>query len=198
VDIKIKQRIVGTAVLTSLSVIFLPMLLDGKTRHKVVMESSLIPEKSVKISVKKTPELQVKQTTPIDQQLQAKNFWKETNKTVSVEKKKVKKVVSTKKPKTKNQLLAKTKKSFKKSPSIKLKTKKWVVQAGSYKHEVNAAYFRKKLLAKKYPALIEKVERKSGLHYRVRLGPLKNYTAAKKFKVKLARDFKVKGWVAQY
>ena len=43
-----------------------------------------------------------------------------------------------------------------------------------------------------------KIEKKSGMHFRVRLGPMDNYKLAKKYKKKLAREFKVKGWVAKY
>ena len=75
---------------------------------------------------------------------------------------------------------------------------KWIVQAGSYKREINALYFKKKLLAKQYPVFVDKIIKKSALHYRVRLGPIDNFVLATKYTKKLERDFDVKGWVSEF
>ena len=75
---------------------------------------------------------------------------------------------------------------------------KWVYYKKIKQAGEGSSFFKEKLLAKKYPTLIEEVETKSGLHYRIRLGPMDDYDLAKQLSARLEKDFKVKGWVAKY
>lgn len=187
---KLKQKITGIVVLTSMSMIFLPMLLNEKPSQKIVMENLTLKKPVTTVQTVDLAAFTNSLDELIDVNLATKKVLVPTDNTSEPEQQEMIRSVSSI---TKNIFVAVV------EQKVDMKQQqKWIVQAGSYKRRVNASFFKEKLLAKKYPTLIEEVETKSGLHYRIRLGPMDDYDLAKQLSARLEKDFKVKGWVAKY
>jgi len=74
----------------------------------------------------------------------------------------------------------------------------WVVQLGSFGSEDNALGLNKKLRLAGYPAFVEPLKRKSGMVYRVRVGPEILRSDAEALQQKLKKSMQIDGIVIRY
>lgn len=211
---KLKQRIVGTTVITLLAVIFLPMLLDGKPKNvKIHPMQTLIEETALNQHTESTL-LQENMVASKDD-VSIYDFWEEipyentgvhsklsTRRIINQSTKKSdehdKKNNHQKKQHQKTQTPDKTKNSVvKKINKIvgKSTQKKWVVQAGTYSKQQNALNFKKKLDKSGMHALVEEYKKGNKIQYRVKVGPVDNKDDARDYQIQLKKSFGVNGWL---
>jgi len=177
-DEKLKQRLVGAAVMVVLIVIFVPILVEDKGMLATNPESMKAPP---------WPEQRVPTFTPnadgSPNKLPIPDLVKEPAKAVSDS------VVVKQKVKPSQPTAAPTKR---KQPSS------WIVQAGSFSSKKNTDVLVKKLQKSGLPAYYETVLVKGKKLYRVRIGPDLERKTAEKFIKQIKRDFKLTGKLQSY
>ena len=182
-DIGLKNRLVGAAVLFSLGIIFIPMLLDGQPEPATQLQDiPPEPESFVQnlqapneIDLSKEPLAQSDIKPVIESDIRSQ----ESNKNYKQDKvfkekthlKPVKKVSSVK---------------IQKHTQVGFDKRVWVIQVGSFALAKNAHGLIKKLQSLGYQAFEEQIFTKKGPVYRVRVGPEVN----KKQAIKIRNDIK--------
>ena len=74
----------------------------------------------------------------------------------------------------------------------------WVVQMGSFSNRVNADGLNAKLQAAGYPSYVQEVKRKTGVFYKVRIGPEVLRSEASKLKTKLKKEMGLDAILLKY
>lgn len=172
-DEKLKQRLVGAAVLVVLIVIFVPILVEDRGMLATNPDSMKAPP---------WPEQQIQAITP--------NTDGSPSKLPIPDLVKVPEKVVTKPTPIKQKEKARTPKA---APSKQNKSATWVVQAGSFSSKKNTDALIKRLRKKDLPAYYETVSVKGKKLYRVSIGPKLERKRAEKFIKQLKRDFKLTG-----
>lgn len=224
-DILLKQRIVGAIVLISLAVIFIPMLLSGKTDLLTKQLNSNIPPKPSyeirrpEIAVNEKPSEKPEQPSfarpeseKVKQQpiLDAEKVSPKTiNPSVSppVDVSKVPpEPSSSKKPSELTSPKTETPAPDKLAPAKSTQTTKenaqlatsWVVQVGSFSKEKNAITLRDKIQKVGISSFISEAQSSTGRVYRVRVGPELKRSLADNLRKKIHKKFKLDGIVIRY
>ena len=160
IDHKLKQQLVGAAVITSLAAIFIPMLFDDPVdESRQAIKGLTIPKAPVEVFETK-PE-----TVP-----------KSSYQVLKLREPEIVKQVS---PQNKP-LIKEPKKKQVKSPDLV----RWVIQAGSFGEKKNAIILRDKLRKQGFNAFVELNDKKL---YRVRIGPELDKNRAEKTKARLEK-----------
>lgn len=204
-EIQLKQRLVGIAVIFSLAVIFLPMLLDGSGHRPQNLDISIPPPPQLYSDVRveeKVIQLK-KQAAELDQ---LKPFIVDEmsdppDKKGSSEKAenqgKTEKTVT---PKASESAHPKIKTAAEKKVSkVQVGGDLWVIQVGSFKDK-NKAYIERDRLRKlnMSAVFIEKYKTSKSLNYRVRMGPFLTRNKATVVKNKVLAKLNLKGLVMKY
>lgn len=74
----------------------------------------------------------------------------------------------------------------------------WVVQVASFSQQANAERLQERLQEQGYQAFVESASTGSGSTWRVRVGPVPERAAAEKLQGEIAKAFDLKGLVAEY
>lgn len=175
---KLKQRLIGAAVLISLIVIFVPMLLRGPVENRVVEVPVEIPPKPFQVVGKKKPDQSPEKIIhSIPEQSSRKPVLVEEKATEEIVHKIPTKITKPSKQPDKlvNQPTKITKQPVK-TELIKESKKNivelaWTLQVGSFSSSKNALALRDKLRTKGYRTFVESIKTSSGKMYRVRVGP---------------------------
>jgi len=221
VDILLKQRIVGAIVLISLAVIFIPMLLSGKSDLLSNQLSSNIPpkpsyeirrpeindlEKPVQPSFARPEPEKVVQQPILDAEKSPSKAKKPTAApSVEVSKDPAEKSAAKKQsepaPST-SQIPAPDKLAH---PKISQPTKEsaqlatsWVVQVGSFSKKKNATSLRDKIQKSGISSFVSEAQSSKGKVYRVRVGPELKRSLADDLRKKVDRKFGLDGIVIRY
>jgi DedD protein len=176
---RLKQRLLGGAVLVALVVIFVPMLIDEPMDSKVVSDHRIPlkpealekPMPAILPPPPEPPAVADKVTEP---------------QTAPVE---TKQTVPTKPAPTVD---AKPVGGDKPSPTA------WMIQVASLTVKENAEKLVADLKKAEFPAMVEKVEVEGKRHYRVRVGPEVNHQTALSMAERIKRDFKLTPKVLRY
>lgn len=172
-DLQLKQRVVGAAVLAALGVIFIPIFLDDKHDEKDLLLAPRVesaPAGDFNSRVVPLDDRFIKQVeramdaTP--QELIKSRHWSRDSEGAVV------------------------------TPRTGVTA--WVVQLGSFSTEGNAETLVEKLRIDGYTAFIEQLPDDSKLAYRVRVGPELTKKAAGKIRDQLAKRLKLDGIVIRY
>lgn len=188
---QLKQRLVGAAVLTSLAVIFLPMVLDesGYPVNEITPQVSSLPKAMTT----------TKNHTGDDSQLQTSATG-------------VPIAVKATQPKSSNSRAENTGKSAKhgdakttkESDTIKLIDKSraelssWIIQVGSFAREQNARELTVKLRGHGFTTHMVKRKGPDGKVFRVQIGPELAYKKIVEVKKALLKKARIKGIILQY
>ncbi len=177
-DEKLKQRLVGAAVMVVLIVIFVPILVEDKGMLATDPESMKAPP---------WPEQRVPTFTPnadgSANKLPIPDLVKEPAERV------VPPVVIKQEVKPSQPVAASTKQK---------RLSSWMVQVGSFSSKKNTDALVKKLRKNGLPAHYETVLVKGEKLYRVRIGPDLERTTAEKFIKQIKREFKLTGKLQAY
>lgn len=218
-DKVLKKRLVGTAVIVALAVIFVPMLLEGpsKEEKEVTMQISIPPRPTYDI-----PNRLAKAESAVVQETQSevKEPLKEANakpmeepvaeKPQKVEEKAVAKAPEEKAVPKKDEKVVKVlaaatpelKKPEPKSPAKQIDTKTasagFVIQVGSFSSESNAKALSSRLKSAGYPAFVESSKLKTSMIYRVKVGPKPSKKLANQLRIELIDEEKLEGIIVRY
>jgi DedD protein len=176
---RLKQRLLGGAVLVALVVIFVPMLIDEPVDSKVVSDHRIPPkpealEKPMPAILPPPPE----SSTAVDEVTEPQAAPVETEQAAP--------------PKPAPTVDSKPVGGDKPSPTA------WVIQVASLTVKDNAERLMADLKKAEFPAVVEKVEVDGKRHYRVRVGPEVNHKTALSMADRIKRDFKLTPKVLRY
>jgi len=198
---RLKERLIGAAVLVLLAVIFIPMILDDSSQTESAITRTNIPAKPddayftsrivpleeatknvIAVEAEAAEVITAGQTTPEKELAQQKQIQQAPA------------VEQVAEPDT-QQFLSKPA-TLRKTDGVGLTA--WVVQLGSFSSEANANALNKKLRKAGYTAFVEPLKQKSGVIYRVRVGPELLRSNALALQKKLKKTTNMDGIVVHY
>jgi len=192
-DVELKNRLVGAAVLFSFGIIFIPMILDGQPEQTAA--ALLIPTEPAPLvqdmAMPKTVDLTSLKTAPAQPILQSDIEQEEANPDYHQDPQ----FKATLKPQ-KTGLKTPTPSPKKHPPEFDRKA--WVIQVGSFANRQNAHGLTLKLQKLGYQAYEEQISTKKGNIVRVRIGPEANHARAKKIRTDIQRRMNLSGLVVSY
>ena len=197
---RLKERLIGAAVLVMLAVIFIPMILDNSVDTDTSIRGTNIPprpeaEFSSRISPLKEAELGL-ESVPEEIEIIKEEVTELLDDPPAVTSELPSKPIAQPEPK------ASPAPVVNKTEPESMGVTAWVVQLGSFSSEANANALNKKLRDAAYPSFVEPLRQKSGdMAYRVRVGPelLRSDAQALKEKLdKILKKEKIKGLVVRY
>ena len=161
---RLKERLIGAAVLVMLAVIFIPMILDDTSHIESTITDTNIPSKpEVDFSSRRVPVLE-----PSNKEIQSPPVSIPVNPADET-------VTATAAPAKSAQAVSPAAENVSKSATTTdredLGLTAWVVQLGSFSDEVNAESLNKKLRQAGFAAFVEPLKQNNTLAYRVRVGP---------------------------
>lgn len=171
-DAKLKQRLTGAIILTSLAIIILPLLLDGtrEERESVVAEIPTPPRIELE-------ELEVEDVTARIEQMERAS---EARLPVEV-------VDETEYEEAEDFILDKNQLPV-----------SWSIQLGSFKNEDNATNLREKLRSEDYRSYILHARTNEGEVYRVFVGPMVSKEALAELSLEIESKLDLKGQIVRY
>lgn len=210
-DITLKQRLIGAAVIIALAVIFIPMLLEGPKETDPVSMKIEIPEKPVyeipnrlgvapAIPAPPAPESALKAPEVVIPEKPASS---ETAPPQIAIETPVKKEIVIEKPV--EPPVAVVAPAVKPTPKPKSASKRvtisdsgFVVQVGSFSQRQNAMVLSDKLEAAGFPAFVESGKNKDKTIFRVKVGPQATRSDADKLRQKILESEKLKGIIVAH
>ncbi len=192
---RLKERVIGAAVLVMLAVIIIPMILNNSSETDTTISETNIPVRPDSSFNSRIVPLKESDLTPVVET--------PPNKTVerpSVENLKSEiPVVPEAKPVIEvDDQIPEIQTSPKELANSQMGATAWVVQLGSFSDEENAKVLNEKLRKAGYPAFVEPLKKNSGIVYRVRVGPELLRSDAQSLQQKLAKSMQIEGIVIRY
>ncbi len=225
-DKTLQKRLVGTAVIVALAVIFVPMMFEGpKEKEAVSMQIEIPPKPVYDIPNRLNPPAEEAQVASADVSAAAKpetaaQAEKEPAKVAAAPEKAAPKQVSPTKaepkvaskvePKKAEEKVVTVPASAKKTIAEKPETKElsqiasagkgvgFVVQVGSFGSKDNAEKLKKKLAANGYPTFVELTKLKTRDIFRVKVGPKPSRKEANLLRLELIDEEKLEGIIVRY
>jgi len=183
---KLKERLVGAAVLVAIAVIFIPIIFTDSPETEVISGSNIPVKPETNFNSRIVPVIESD-----DKDSSAPIAQKDDG--LIIEQKVVaEKVISAKE--TNAEKISKTEIDVKATVGVSA----WIVQLGSFTDEDNAQSLNKKLREAGYPAFVEPLKRNGKTSYRVRVGPEIKRSEADKLLKKLKEKMKLDGIVVSY
>ena len=165
-DLALKYRIVGAAVLLSLAVIFVPMVLDGSGQKSVTKVDLDIPPEPTLIF---SDELEQQVQTPAPEYTQS----------------------SPDKNQVKSDLAKNVVPENVVDKSVKPELLSWVVQVGAFGEESKAVALQETLVKSGYDVVIDHSSNNDKTIYRVKVGPVISQDKATKLQNRLRKELKL-------
>ncbi len=171
---KLKERLVGAAVLVAVAVIFIPIILTDSPEPEAIQGSNIPGKPETKFSSRIIPVLEndgKSSSTPIDaSDIQAEGNQGE-NKQKAAQEIVVEKVISADDNNAEKNLTKKDKRKEEDGVKDNVGLSAWIIQLGSFTSEENAQSLNEKLRKSGYPAFVEPLKKNGQISYRVRVGP---------------------------
>ncbi len=156
---RLKERLVGAAVLVVIAVIFIPMLLTGPIDSNSISKTN-IPERP-------TEKFSSKLVTLNDSLMPITEVPDSTNDTLNAELLSQEEIAEKTAEKVTDEKPVVQEKTINKKVGLTA----WVVQLGSFSTKVNADKLNLSLRKAGFPAFVEPLTKKGKISYRVRVGP---------------------------
>lgn len=197
---RLKERLIGAAVLVMLAVIFIPMILSDSSETEVKIEKSNIPTRPKENFNSRIIPLEESDLTPVP--LESSNIEIQAQEDpVELVKKEIQQEAMPA-PEAESAAKQQEKASVPSEPgaskSKPVGATAWVIQLGSFQSNENASTLNEKLRKAGYPAFVEPLKRSTGMVYRVRVGPELLRSDALKLQEKLKKEMKIEGIVIRY
>ena len=193
---RLKERLVGAAVLVILAVIFIPMLLDDSVDNDIVITKTNIPPVPETIPTPPDDGDFSSRIIPLEPATPAKEGGD------SVEPRENPPVIENlAEQETDTEMPEKTVPKTGAGDEEMLNDvglSAWVVQLGSFSSKENAESLNKKLRSNGYRSFVEPLKMKDSTVYRVRVGPELKREDADSIKDKLNQSLDLKGIVVEY
>jgi DedD protein len=198
---RLKERLVGAAVLVVIAVIFIPMLLTGPIDSSSISKTNIPERPAEKFASKLVPlndslkpivEIQNSKSAVIDDNTSVSEKIQETSEQVES-------IVAEEIVKDSEKTSSENKSVQEKSVSNKkVGLTAWVVQLGSFSTKVNADKLNLNLRKAGFPAFVEPLSKKGKTSYRVRVGPEILRADADTLLKKIKEKMKLDGIVLSY
>ncbi len=197
---RLKQRLVGAAILLGGAVVFIPMLFDNsKLPQPLVPGGNIPPHQRQEFSSKIVP---LDETVLTDERVD--RLLEDVGKQVQETQRRATRPAPAEPAQASPPTAAKPATTGADKPvapalqPVREGVTAWVVQLGSFRSEKNARALEKKLRAGGYAAFVETLYTDDGKTFRVRIGPELLHEDATRLKRKLAKAMKLKGIVVRY
>lgn len=202
---RLKERLIGAAVLVLLAVIFIPMLLNDTTQYNSEITGSNIPERpkdefSSRIVPLDEGQSQPETVPPADMDTGTRatpppipTGVVATEQNTRIEKTPL--TISSPAPAKNTEDSGPEKVVL---PAKTMGVQAWIVQLGSFSSEKNAQELNDKLRGKGFTAFVEPLKQKSRIIYRVRVGPELLRSDAEKVRDKIKQTIQMDGLVVSY
>jgi len=200
---KLKERLVGAAVLVAVAVIFIPIIFT-ESQDTEVISGSNIPEKpETNFNSRIVPVIESDDevtSTPIDPgNIESENIESgKNNDDLIIEQKMVaEKVISASENNAEKQSMEQMATTVVEG-STTVGLSAWIVQLGSFTEEDNAQSLNTKLRKAGYPSFVEPIKKDGKNSYRVRVGPEIKRSEADSLLKKLKEKMQLDGIVVSY
>ncbi len=180
----LKQRLIGTAVIIALAVIFVPMILDGSGQQESIAINVEVPPEP-----KFTFESDLPDAKQLDDLPAIKNEKATKAKQPTSKEKGTTETVSAPAQPQKPKVVEATANHIKPKPSLS----GWAVQVAAFAEEGKALALQEKLLAGNYSAFTEKTSSGNKAIYRVKVGPELKRENAEKLRDKITKEHGLDG-----
>ncbi len=171
---KLKERLVGAAVLVAVAVIFIPIILTDSPEPEAIQGSNIPEKPETDFRSRIIPVLENDEkpsSTPIDaNEIQAEDNQGE-NKQNTAQEIVVEKVISAEDNYAEKNSTKKDKRKTEDGVKDDVGLSAWIIQLGSFTSEENAQSLNEKLRKSGYPAFVEPLKKNGQINYRVRVGP---------------------------
>ncbi|MAT65564.1 MAG: sporulation protein [Gammaproteobacteria bacterium] len=201
-DEKLKQRLVGAAVIVALAAIFIPMILEGPVDGMGPIGSNLPPAPEYKVKDRLEPLVLPPPPAESDSASAAAEVPQAPEATLP-EPAPAAEPEPEPTPEPEPAPAPDPAPAAEPAPAqppaaASTPASGWVVQVASFSQQANAERLRDQLQAKGYKAFVESASTGAGTTWRVRVGPVSERPAAEKIQGEIAKAFDLKGLVAEY
>lgn len=197
---RLKERLVGAAVLVVIAVIFIPMLLTGPIDSGSITKTNIPDRPTEKFNSKLVPlsdSLKPATTVNKDDTIIEDPVITDVNKEERAAKSLDKTLAQTE-SNSNTSVVSKKSSQEKNVKDKQVGLTAWVVQLGSFSSKVNADKLNLKLRKSGFPAFVEPLEQKKKTVYRVRVGPELLRADADAILKKIKKNMKLDGIVVSY
>jgi DedD protein len=197
---KLKERLIGAAVLVAVAVFFIPIIFTDSPETEVISGSNIPEKPETNFNSRIIPVIESddkSSLTPIESEnIESENIGSgksQQNDGLIIKQKVVaEKVISAKENKAEKKL------STEVEGNTTVGLSAWIVQLGSFIEEDNAQSLNKKLRTAGYPSFVEPLKRDGKISYRVRVGPEIKRSEADMLLKKLKEKMQLNGIVVSY
>ena len=198
---KLKERLVGAAVLVAVAVIFIPIILSDSPETDLISGSNIPEKPDANFSSRIIPVIKhndkslskdIETNNIISEDKQKKNNQKTVKETV------VEKIEANKEKSAEINSSRKENEVREAEIQANVGLSAWVVQLGSFSNEENAQSLNKKLRKAGYPAFVEPLNKNGQTSYRVRVGPEIKRSEAELLLKKLKDNMEMDGILVSY
>lgn len=165
---KLKERLVGAAVLVAIAVIFIPIILNDSQETESISGSNIPEKPETNFNSRIIPVIENDEKALLNT-IESRNVGSEENQNKNEQDIVAEKVVSDN-DKIADDISAK-KEAIEDEVKVDVGLSAWIVQLGSFTDEDNAQSLNEKLRKAGYPAFVEPLKKNGKISYRVRVGP---------------------------
>ena len=202
---KLKERLVGAAVLVAVAVIFIPIIFTDSQDTEVILGSNIPEKPESNFNSRIVPVVESDDepsSAPNDlEKVESENIesGKSQNDAMVTEQKVVaEKVISASENKAEKQAIEQKQATTEVEGSATVGLSAWIVQLGSFTEEDNAQSLNTKLRKAGYPSFVEPIKKDGKISYRVRVGPEIKRSEADALLKKLKDKMQLDGIVVSY
>lgn len=169
---KLKERLVGAAVLVAIAVIFIPIILNDAPETDSISGTNIPEKPETNFNSRIIPVIEnnkkaildkIESSSIVSEEDQSKSEQAIVVEKILSDKEKISDKISVKKEAEKDDMQDKVK--------AEVGLSAWIVQLGSFTDEDNAQSLNEKLRKAGYPAFVEPLKKNGKISYRVRVGP---------------------------
>ena len=193
---KLKERLVGAAVLVAVAVIFIPIILSDSPETDSISGSNIPEKPDANFSSRIIPVIKHDDKS-LSKDIGTDNIISEDNQK-TVKETVVEKIEANKEKSAEINSSRKENEVREAEIQANVGLSVWVVQLGSFSNEENAQSLNKKLRKAGYPAFVEPLNKNGQTSYRVRVGPEIKRSEAELLLKKLKDNMDMEGILVSY
>jgi len=193
---KLKERLVGAAVLVAVAVIFIPIILSDSPETDLISGSNIPEKPDANFSSRIIPVIKHNDKS-LSKDIGTDNIISEDNQE-TVKETVVEKIEANKEKSAEINSFRKENEVREAEIQANVGLSAWVVQLGSFSNEENAQSLNKKLRKAGYPAFVEPLNKNGQTSYRVRVGPEIKRSEAELLLKKLKDNMEMEGILVSY
>jgi len=193
---KLKERLVGAAVLVAVAVIFIPIILSDSPETDSISGSNIPEKPDANFSSRIIPVIKHDDKS-LSKDIGTDNIISEDNQK-TVKETVVEKIEANKEKSAEINSSRKENEVREAEIQANVGLSAWVVQLGSFSNEENAQSLNKKLRKAGYPAFVEPLNKNGQTSYRVRVGPEIKRSEAELLLKKLKDNMDMEGILVSY